>query len=870
MKHIKKFLCAFLLIWGTFALLEMSGCAGAKVKPTPEGANSVQNITINEMDDSTEIVISGATPPVYTVFKLIEPLRLVVDLGNTSKGNAESSYEVNNGVINVINVSEPAEETGTLFTRVEIGLDKPMKYETFVSGNDLNIKISKTEPAPEEEQAQAPPEEAGGMLLEEGAPVEPGVPEEMAPGAPGEVPLPEEEVGIEEAKITEEAGIAPPPEEVPPVAEAPAEEIAPPVEVAPAEGAPAPEEVAPTEELPVAPEEAPPVEVAPAPAPAPAPVPAPAPQAEAKASKILDIQPSAKGETTEIVFVGNGPIGDYNAFKLSNPARLVIDIWGVGNLYPSNQVEINTKQVSRLRIGQHPDKIRFVIDSKDPSEVPSYELKREGNKLIATLGAPGELVTVQAPQPEKVAPGKVITLGEKEISTVEVPPEALGYKKRYTGRKISLDFKDADVHNILRLIADVSGKNIIAGEDVKGKITVRMLNVPWDQALDVILESLGLGKVSLNNIIRVAPAEKLRKEQEELLKHKASIEETKELVTKIFSVNYSSADEMVDQVKGLLSKRGSIQVDKRTNTLIVKDIPENVQMAINLIKKLDTPTPQVLIEARIVEATTRFTKEVGVQWGGGYAMSAAYGNPTGLFFPNSIGIAGGQYPTGGTIAAGASSTSGGGSVVNTPAVPNFAVNLPAAVGAGSGGAVSFLFGSLNNAAMLDLRLSALEATGEGRIISSPRVTTLDNKQAVIKQGISIPYETVSQQGTQTQFIDATLSLTVTPHITADRSIIMKIKAEKNAPDTTIRSAGGTPSISKKEANTEVLVQDGETAVIGGIMQLNKSESIAGVPWFMKIPIIGWFFKKKSNVEENTELIVFITPRIVTPTKTGGK
>jgi type IV pilus assembly protein PilQ len=846
-----KLFGAFLTIWAAFALLDLSGCAGARVKPAPEGANSVQNITINEADDSTEIIISGAAAPVYTVFKLIDPLRLVIDLGNTSKGAAESSYEVNNGVINVIKVSESGEETGSLFTRVEIGLDKPMKYETVASGNDLNVKISKTEPAPEEEQAQAPTEETGGMLLEEGAPVEAGIPEEAVPGAPGEVPLPEEGIGIEEA---------------PPVAEAPAEEIAPPaeapVEVAPAEIAPAPEEV------PIVSEEAQPVEVAPAPAPTPA-APPPAPAAEAKASKILDIQPSAKGEITEIVFVGNGPIGDYNAFKLSNPARLVIDVWGVGNLYPSNQVEVNSQQVAKLRIGQHPDKIRFVIDSADPNEVPSYQLRREGNKLIATLGTGGELITAQAPQPEKVAPGKVITLGEKEVSTVEVPPEALGYKKRYTGRKISLDFKDADVHNILRLIADVSGKNVIAGEDVKGKVTVRMLNVPWDQALDVILESLDLGKVSLNNIIRVAPAEKLRKEQEELLKHKASIEETKELVTRIFSVNYSSADEMVDQVKGLLSKRGTIQVDKRTNTLIVKDILENVQMAINLIKKLDTPTPQVLIEARIVEATTRFTKEVGVQWGGGYAMSSVYGNPTGLFFPNSIGVAGGQYPTGGAVAAGSSSTTGGGSVENTPTVPNFAVNLPAAVGQGSGGAVSFLFGSLNNAAVLDLRLSALEATGEGRIISSPRVTTIDNKQAVIKQGISIPYETVSQQGTQTQFIDATLSLTVTPHITADRSIIMKIKAEKNAPDTTIRSAGGTPSISKKEANTEVLVKDGETAVIGGIMQLNKSESVAGVPWFMKIPIIGWFFKKKSNVEENTELIVFITPRIVTQTK-GGK
>ena len=281
--------------------------------------------------------------------------------------------------------------------------------------------------------------------------------------------------------------------------------------------------------------------------------------------------------------------------------------------------------------------------------------------------------------------------------------------------------------------------------------------------------------------------------------------------------------------------------------LIVKDIARNLDAAAQLVRSLDTQTPQVLIEARIVEANTRFAKDIGIQWGGQYTAAAATGNPTGLIFPNSIGVAGGIAGT----------AEGG-----LRADPHFAVNLPAAAGAGSGGALGFTFGSINNTFSLDLRLSAMESAGEGKIVSCPKVLTLDNKQAEIKQGLSIPYETVSQSGTQTQFIDATLTLNVVPHITADRSIIMKIKAEKNAADPTLRSAGGVPSISKKTANTEVLVKDGETAVIGGIYTIEKTESKSGVPLLSKIPILGWFFQRVVTEDKRTELLIFITPRMV--------
>jgi type IV pilus assembly protein PilQ len=245
-----------------------------------------------------------------------------------------------------------------------------------------------------------------------------------------------------------------------------------------------------------------------------------------------------------------------------------------------------------------------------------------------------------------------------------------------------------------------------------------------------------------------------------------------------------------------------------------------------------------------------------VQWGTNYQASPAYGNATGLAFPNTIGVGGGiikQNPTSQALPlAGGVGSSGS----------NYIVNLPAAVGTGAGGAIGFTFGNLTNSFLLDLQLSAMEQTGEGKIISSPKVTTLDNTTAKIQQGLSIPYQTVSQMGTQTQFIDAVLSLEVTPHITANGSIIMKIKADKNAPDTSILSASGVPSISKKEADTEVLVKNGETTVIGGIYQFNKSTTVSGVPWFYKIPLIGWLFKNTTRTNQTTELLIFITPRIV--------
>jgi type IV pilus assembly protein PilQ len=284
--------------------------------------------------------------------------------------------------------------------------------------------------------------------------------------------------------------------------------------------------------------------------------------------------------------------------------------------------------------------------------------------------------------------------------------------------------------------------------------------------------------------------------------------------------------------------------------LIIRDLPQNIAEVKVLVATLDTATPQVLIEARIVEVDTTFTRELGVQWGGsvrGTSGSSLFG-VTGVTDSSGAGI-----PGGAVTAAGTNPFS-----VAAP-VPSFAVNLPAAIGLGSGGGIAF--GILRDNLRLDLSLSALEASGKGKIISSPKIVTTDNKEATIEQGTQIPYSTVSASGTNVQFIDATLSLKVTPHITPDGRVSMKVDV-KNDSQGDVAPGSTTPSINKKKATTDVLISDGETTVIGGILQITRNESRAGLPWLSKVPVLGYLFRKDTNSTQNRELLIFITPKIL--------
>ncbi len=419
-------------------------------------------------------------------------------------------------------------------------------------------------------------------------------------------------------------------------------------------------------------------------------------------------------------------------------------------------------------------------------------------------------------------------------------------RRNYVGKRVSFEFKDIDIHNLLRIIAEISKKNIVVADDVSGKITVRLRNVPWDQALDLVLRSKSLGKEEFGNIIRVAPLSVLENESKARAERRKNIVNSTPLTVSLIPVNYATAADMSMRVKEVLSERGNVTTDARTNTLIVRDLPENIGKVRSLVASLDLQTPQVLIESRIVEASTRFAREVGIQWGGQGLMSATNGNPTGLVFPSSVGIGGG--------------IAGEGQGNASPA--NYAVSLPVGAGPGSGGAVGLSFGSAGGAVSLNLRLSALEAQGAVKTISAPKVTTLDNSMARISQGVSIPFSQVSAAGANTQFIEARLSLDVTPHITRDGSVLMTVNAQNNQPDPANTGANGQPGIARKEAMTTVLVKDGETTVIGGIYVRNGSSNEAGLPILSKIPVIGFFFRNHRELEIKNELLIFITPRIL--------
>ncbi len=444
------------------------------------------------------------------------------------------------------------------------------------------------------------------------------------------------------------------------------------------------------------------------------------------------------------------------------------------------------------------------------------------------------------------------------LSDVPLQIEGARGGRRYSGRRIDLDFKDADIHNILRLLAEVGNVNIVTSDDVSGAVTIRMRNVPWDQALDVILQAKSLGMVRRDNLIRVAPLATLEREREAAIARRKQQEQLAPLETRLVPVSYADAESMSERVGELLSDRGSVSVDERTNVLIVRDIAEQLDDVEELVRTLDTQTPQVLIEARIVEASSLYTRDVGIQWGGDVTASSATGNPTGLVFPYNVGVAGGNSTDPNTPTGGLNPIGGGAAATN----PNFAVNLPAIVGAGTGGAIGVTLGSVGGNVNLAVRLSAAEARGNVRIISSPRILTLDNHEATISQGTLIPYSQLSAQGVNTSFQEAKLELRVRPHVTSDGSIAMHVRISRDEPDFTRTGARGDPTILKRQAETDLLIPDGNTAVIGGIYTRNTGRNVDQVPFFGDIPVLGVLFQRRRVRDDRSELLIFLTPRIV--------
>lgn len=922
------------------------------------GVQSVSEVQVEEAPGLTRVILHGARDPLYTAFMLSEPPRLLVDLPDVVIDGPTSPIEVNNGLVSQVTVGAFGDPgSSPRMARVSIGLLEEAEYEVVPSGDRVIVEIRARRGAEEIDGAMPPMAsstgDAAGTTAASTASSAP--PSETARGAEADEADPAAQAANNAALTRKKGGTA----------------------------------------------------------------------------KVLRIVPTDGGVNVR----ADGALENVEAFVVHDPERLVVDLWGSVNAETRSTIPVDDDLVQRVRVGQHPDKVRVVLDlaapvqnhtveptedglriwvegsgsslaghanpseaaaapapddaenaAADPEAAPErakpkpassatsggtahvasvhFESYDEVDRVVVTLdravqpivadpdpatvvvdlpgarigaeaerrvdtrefGGPVELVSVfQTPDidhdqvrvvvkrngtdeprlqwdgsilliefprgpghrrpgaeageptpqdgsmpdgvppaaiqkmPGQGAPGALepvsyfdeedLYSGPSEPASIDILREG-GFteEKEYQGRRVSLDFKDADIGNILRLIADVSDLNIIAGEEVQGTVTVRLVEVPWDQALDVILMTKGLGFTRIGKVLRIAPLDILKQEEEQRLQERRARERLEDLAVKLQPVSYASVKELEKLIKKLLSPRGTVNIDKRTNTLIIKDIPSVINEATALVKAIDTQTPQVLIEAKIVEANLNFSRSLGAVFGIGY---------------NPVGVDGQGLPR--TWQGGAPDFHlGDGSNSVVPGLgtiaqqTNFVVSNP--IASATGLLTMGLLG-VNDHLQLDLQLQAAEANTKAKVISSPRVVTLDNSEAKILQGTAIKFVASDGDNVNTSFVDAVLELRVTPHITADRTIIMAIKVSRNAPriDT---ATGEDTGINKNEADTELLVLDGQTAVLGGIYVVEKSDAASKVPFLADIPLLGTAFKNKSLLDERRELLIFVTPRIV--------
>jgi len=596
---------------------------------------------------------------------------------------------------------------------------------------------------------------------------------------------------------------------------------------------------------------------------------------ETPAHSVTAIDIKQEPEDVAVTIAGDGLL--LHEASLASGHRLVIDMPNVTSAIRKPVRTVNHPLLRRVRVGAYAEKVRIVLDLNagseysvqsmgasvvvslkpnvgDRSEEPGRGaglMKAPDNRAESLEGTAEQVVGTGAfrtvrtsnlqrmPAAFRVRPAQMMVGGESAEKQMPKEDLVLG-ETRYVGRRISLDFQQADISNVLRLIAEVSGFNIVVGEGVKSKVTMKLVSVPWDQALDMILKMNGLGKIRQGNILWVDSLSNIAKQEDEEARAKDAKIKAEELVDRVFYVRNLQAQELMTALRQNLSARGVMQISQGTNALVVRDTESKMNVLKQLIDGLDLAVPQVQIEARIVQADTTYSRSLGVQWGVQNLNSG-----------QSFGVANFRSGTTGPFGAQAS---------------DFLVNLPATVGGlvttpGAG----FTFGKADGA-MLDVRLSAGELLGLSKVIAAPKVTTLDKREAKISQGESIPFQTTSLQGTQTTFVDANLELNVTPQITSrdpkeiGKQILMRVRATRNAVGARSNPAG--PSIDRREANTQVIIRDGETMVIGGVFIDTQNNNVAGVPYLSRIPVLGWLFKSKTESVAKQELLIFLTPSIV--------
>ena len=650
-------------------------------------------------------------------------------------------------------------------------------------------------------------------------------------------------------------------------------------------------------------------------------------------------------------------------FTIQAPARIAIDLPGVGNALGKSSVEINQGNLRSVSVAQAGERTRLVLNLK---QATTYRAQLQGKALLLILESGGAAVAAASPaEPVRFAPGTntsqmplkevdfrkgndgagrvVVNLANNQVGVdirqqgqglvieflktslpdslrrrldvtdfgtpvqfvtttqvgdrvrmvvdsrgawehsayqsenqfvLEVRPQKIDPNKLvqgpgYSGEKLTLNFQNIEVRALLQVIADFTNFNVVTSDTVTGNVTLRLKDVPWDQALDIILQAKSLGLRKSGNVILIAPKDELAAKEKAELEAKSQISSLEPVRTQSFQLNYTKAEEVAKGLSGqnsgqnsgsgannsrLLSPRGSVIFETRTNQLFVSDIPSKLEEVQSLISKIDIPVRQVLIEARIVEADDKFGRSLGVRLGASDLRGVRGGVP-------GYGLGGDTRVTvGGNLSAvGGQTQQSGGSVAYNDT--QF-VNLPAGAQGGYDAATFALslFGATANR-FLNLEISALEADGRGKVVSSPRLVTADQIKAVIRQGTRIPYQKATSSGaTGIEFIDATLKLEVTPQITPEGNVILDVEVNK---DSVGAVTGGVPSINTKSVKTQVLVENGGTIVIGGIFeQVDRTDEVK-VPYLGDLPYLGNLFKTKSRTLNKTELLIFLTPKVVT-------
>jgi type IV pilus secretin PilQ/predicted competence protein len=787
------------LAWALLAASTMLMSTAARAED--QSPTAITEIRHEATDAGTRISVASNGALAYTYYSP-DPLTLVIDVPDVDASRLPARIAVGSKEIESIHVSSLARAGGPAMTRIEARLASLAPYQIASKDNSLDVvferavRVSEAEPAPQ-----------------------------PAPAAPVSAPEP--------APV--------------PAAQVPAAE--------------------PAIEAPVA--------------------------ARGPASRITRLVESGEGDSLAFDVQADGQL-EYQDFFLSNPDRLVVDFRNVTSRAPVRLIEVNRGPVRKVRLAQFstasPRVARLVVDLANRTPYRIVEAG-EGVRIVFGEGdvpAPAPLAALRTePEevPAEVAPVRPVpaaaraTMNEsvqfqslpamptgalQEAPAAPTTPSVstnanpLGTARQYTGHPISLDFKDGDLQDIFRLFADISGLNVVVNPGVSGKVTLKLNEVPWDQALDLILKANGLGYTLEDNVIRIAKLSDLQAEETALRKLQEEKALTGTLVDYTRSLSYAKAAELqqVLRAAGALSARGSITLDPRTNTMIIRDLPIFVEKSKALIDELDRATPQVEIEARIVVTSRNFTRDLGIQWGFLQQRTSAFGNTTELAFPNSVIVNGSGVPSTSGLPPGQGDL--GANAGLSTAGRGYAVNLPAA---GFNSALGISLGNILGNFNVDLALTALERQGRGRLLSTPKVTTQNNMPAEIKQGVQIPIQTVANNTVTVSFKDAVLTLKVTPQITEAGTVILQVEVENNAADFA-NLVNGIPPINTQSAKTQVLVRDGATAVIGGIYQSNEQTAQSNTPLLNRLPVLGYLFRNRFVTTSNNELLLFITPRII--------